>query len=223
LRASGPLPSHRTRSVLQARASATLTLFHPPWSSPRTTNIAHLRNTLALPLPYHRPDHRFHPTFRSSCLTHRRHGTYSHADASHQPRATEPFGGMLARTELQFLRAELSWLRVVCASMSHAVACESSISNTLCGAIAVLFQARHCHRRGGRIAAPCKVPVDIDDRRFIYLFMLTMKQYRVLLAFRQPVSSTRFSSRTFARQARIVSNCALEPLAAAVPPPLYSA
>jgi hypothetical protein len=60
---------------------------------------------------------------RLSCLIHR-HGTLAHA-ASHQPRATKPFGGMLARTELQFVPPQFSRLRVVCASTSRTIACES--------------------------------------------------------------------------------------------------
>jgi hypothetical protein len=60
---------------------------------------------------------------RSSCLIHR-HGTLAHA-GSHQPRATKPFGGMLARTELRFVPPQFSRLRVVCASTSRTIACES--------------------------------------------------------------------------------------------------
>ena len=143
--ASGPLPrALGARCPLQASASATVTTFHTPWSS---RPIGHLRNTLAILPLYHRREHRIHPALRSSCLTHR-HGTQGHA-ASHQPRAAEPFGGLLARTELQFLPKELPRVRVVCASMSQTAACNSS-SLSCCyiirGAIAVLLQARHhCH------------------------------------------------------------------------------
>lgn len=136
-------------------------MFHTPWSSPRPLTSP----TYAIRYLYI-----FHTTGHITALTtaanlssarlvspidHRRHGTaLSHAAASHQPRATEPFGGVLARTELQFLRAEFSRLRVVCASMSQAVACESSISIPFCGAIAVLLQAMHCHRRTDECGRP---------------------------------------------------------------------
>ena len=139
--ASGPLPSTRDPLPSPSERVCDGNTVSPTLV---VTPIGHLRNTLTRLPPYHRREHLIHPALRSWCLTHR-HGTPIHA-ASHQPRATEPFGGVLARTELQFLRAELSRLRVVRASMSQlaqAVACESSIS------IPYAVLSRCCYRKRG--------------------------------------------------------------------------
>ena len=138
--ASGPLPSTRDPLPSPSERVCDGNTVSPTLV---VTPIGHLRNTLTRLPPYHRREHLIHPALRSWCLTHR-HGTPIHA-ASHQPRATEPFGGLLARTELQFLPAQLSRMRVVCASMSQAVECESLSPSSRCP---LAVQSRWWCKRG---------------------------------------------------------------------------
>lgn len=161
--------AHGTRCPSKRVPSATLTLFHPPWSSPSSTN---------------HPRHRSHTQYTSLCCFHIIAPTTASISSSarrvsHITSASSSWHSAwhsLPRRRVSPATCNTAvWRRVganrtavpACGALTvaggarkYVLTCSSRrvrvvYLDPLCGAIAVLLsQARHCHRRTDKWGVP---------------------------------------------------------------------